>query len=78
MKCVIEIDMDNAAFEEDGSIELSRILGDLTSYVESVGIINTSIRDSNGNTVGTMRFQERIYAKRKRSYDPDYKGRRKA
>jgi len=64
MKCKIEIDMDNAAFEENVvGHEVGRILNDLAiNYMESARNNDVPrlcvLRDSNGNTVGTADVAE--------------------
>ena len=56
MKVVIEIDLDNAAFDNNMDIEFSRILSELCRSVrEHHGVPSAmSLRDINGNTVGSM------------------------
>lgn len=54
MTFTVTINMDNAAFEEDGQAganEVARILKRLASQVQSSGFIHT-LRDINGNEVG--------------------------
>lgn len=61
MKAIIEIDMDNAAFEDCANQELQRILEGVVegldefgeTFYQSKGIL----RDTNGNTVGTFRVE---------------------
>ena len=50
----IEIETDNAAFEDDQAGEVARILRDLADRIESLGAVPTDslIRDINGNQVG--------------------------
>ena len=64
MKAIIEIDMDNAAFEEHNGEELAGVLRRLADYVSYFPVI--AIRcvnvyghpvDSDGNTVGTFRVE---------------------
>lgn len=65
MKCKIEIDMDNAAFDYGSYMdnELSKILLWLSNESGRNAITNKSnaftesIRDSNGNTVGTFTIE---------------------
>jgi hypothetical protein len=52
MKLKIEIDMDNSAFEDNPN-ELSEILADLAGSLKYRKFNDGSIRDSNGNTVGS-------------------------
>lgn len=51
MKFKCEIDMDNAAFEDNPSVELSRILRSIAVEVEC-DYTSGNIRDFNGNKVG--------------------------
>ena len=54
MDLIVKINMDNAAFEDTG--ELSRILNKLAAQVNGrtfEGEHASTLRDSNGNTVGT-------------------------
>ena len=51
MKFKCEIDMNNAAFEEDPDGELPRILGEMLSKIKS-GFPSGVLMDSNGNKVG--------------------------
>lgn len=56
MKAIINIAMDNAAFGEGGEDwwhELGRILSELSDKVRE-GRVTESIRDINGNKVGTL------------------------
>lgn len=56
MKCLIEIDMDNAAFEDNPG-ELANILEALAGQIDVVGMyLDRSIMDGNGNKVGMVRF----------------------
>jgi hypothetical protein len=54
MKFTIQIDCDNAAFEDDIGTELSRILRGVAANVESSDIrpSKVPVRDANGNTCG--------------------------
>lgn len=63
MKAIITIQMDNAAFdqEEGNGFELARILRKAADYAEGyanlkVGV-ETTFRDSNGNTVGRLQVK---------------------
>jgi hypothetical protein len=51
----IKIATDNAAFEEDPETEVARILRELASRLEA-GDHPSSIRDLNGNKVGTIEY----------------------
>ena len=52
MKITIEINMDNAAFEDEG--EVKRILNDMTRKMDDIVRPGDggNLRDINGNTVG--------------------------
>jgi hypothetical protein len=55
MRFKIEIEMDNAAFEHRGN-EVARILGELSNLIEDDDLNPNdggTVRDSNGNTVGS-------------------------
>ena len=57
MKLVIEIEMNNAAFEEeDGRTEAARILRLLAEDLETGSRTRMGLYDINGNTVGTARI----------------------
>ncbi len=61
MKCRIEIQMDNAAFKEggyDGEVELARILLKLAHDVDVEGLVDRTLHDNNGNTVGQMTIKK--------------------
>lgn len=51
----ISIDTDNDAFKPNLFGELSRILGELSTGMES-GFVPTKLKDINGNTVGTAKL----------------------
>jgi hypothetical protein len=55
MKCRIEIDMDNAAFDEEPGYELTRILYELSRGID-ISTKEKRIRDINGNTVGSIKI----------------------
>lgn len=58
MKCVIEINMDNAAFEDQGGIpELSRVIRNALDQMER-GQDLVNIRDINGNIVGALEITD--------------------
>jgi hypothetical protein len=57
MKFVIEIQCDNDAFQPDANIELSYLLPRVSRRVED-GEKEGSIQDTNGQTVGSFRFEE--------------------
>lgn len=57
MKIVIEIICDNAAFEDNDN-ELARILREFAYYYKDTpikGVVPFSLKDINGNTVGTAK-----------------------
>ena len=54
MNLSITINTDNAAFDNDESTEVVRILRHLANTIESAG----GLRDVNGNTVGHMDYSE--------------------
>lgn len=61
MKFTLEINMDNAAFDEDfGTPEVARILTETAVYLTKFELISWpfTVRDSNGNTVGTATITE--------------------
>lgn len=75
MKLRIEIDLDNAAFEDDRE-ELPRLLMQITAQFRgrAIGPISMTLRDSNGNTVGTVEVTDLA----KDPWDPShYRGLRK-
>ena len=51
MRFVIEIDQDNAAFEDSAASETARILRSVARRYEG-GDLEGDIRDENGNTIG--------------------------
>ena len=53
MKAVIEIEMDNAAFEDSPASELARILRAIAAKVAN-GETEIVARDINGNSVGSL------------------------
>ena len=50
---IIEIATDNAAFKPNGRVEVARILRELADEIER-GKIPTTLRDVNGNLVGSV------------------------
>ena len=58
MKVTIEINMDNAAFDDghNGRSEVARILRRLADDVLRRSCTDMTIRDINGNSVGHLRF----------------------
>lgn len=62
MKIIITIDTDNAAFEGDPGFETARILRNIVSDLECPPFEREhwhgyKLRDSNGNTVGSVKVQ---------------------
>lgn len=59
MKLVIEINLDNAAFQEwGGQAEVARILNRYAENVSEWGVGERKLLDINGNTVGTAEVQK--------------------
>ena len=60
MKYIITIKTDNAAFEDDESAEIERILQRLAARLrnEVTPPSYVSLRDSNGNTVGQLQITQ--------------------
>jgi hypothetical protein len=62
MKCKVEIDMSNAAFDENiPGDELARIFRVLGNWVSDGGphdLHDQAVRDVNGNPVGMMTFSK--------------------
>ena len=54
-KITITIETTNAAFDGDPYPEVARILHDLAVEIGEGLIANSHVRDTNGNTVGTMK-----------------------
>ena len=55
MTITIEIETDNAAFEDDREAEILRIASE---HLRRYGLIEGKIRDSNGNTVGRITIDD--------------------
>ena len=58
MKIRIEINCDNAAFEDDPATEVERILKNLTGKLRLPGMEDLPLMDINGNKVGTLTVEE--------------------
>ncbi len=61
MKATITIEMDNAAFEDTNGIDLARILKRLANQIDDYSLTsadNLTLRDSNGNRVGSFTVTE--------------------
>jgi len=52
MDYTITINCDNAAFEENPAIEISRILKEFSERLSEGALLDCKIRDVNGNVVG--------------------------
>lgn len=62
MKFKLNIDCDNAAFQDDASHEVARILRELADRVEISGgqpLSDFNLYDTNGNRVGEAKFTKR-------------------
>ena len=62
MHATIKINMDNAAFANNHSGELARILRDLAdkvSHSDASNFDEWSVRDYNGNTIGSLKIMKR-------------------
>ena len=59
MKLKLEINLDNAAFEESPDLEAANILSDLARRIREHGTASLSptLRDTNGNTVGSWEIE---------------------
>ena len=58
MEAVIRVNMDNAAFEFEPQLELAGILRRVAGFLEKTPYVREwNLRDTNGNTVGTMEIQ---------------------
>lgn len=62
-KLVVEIKLENAAFDEDPSFEVSRILSDLAKRIRKDGMDqlvdrDITVMDVNGNSVGRCGIEE--------------------
>jgi len=62
MRLIIEIDLDGAAFEEVAGVEAGEILREIAYNMDNLdlfpGMDWPTLRDSNGNTCGTVRIEE--------------------
>jgi hypothetical protein len=61
MRFTLELDMDNAAFDDDESYELAAILERITEKVRTdwgSRLITGPVLDTNGNTVGRLEITE--------------------
>lgn len=57
MKATIQIQMDNAAFDDEPATELARILRKLAEKIEQ-GSDRENLRDHNGNRVGEFLIEK--------------------
>lgn len=53
----IQFDTDNAAFGDEPEWETARLLREVATRLETSNDYEGPIRDANGNTVGTYRFE---------------------
>jgi hypothetical protein len=60
MQFLVTIDCDNAAFADDPTCEVARMLRDVATRVEKDGADSGFLRDVNGNTCGNYRFTEEV------------------
>lgn len=58
MKAIIEVEMDNAAFEDYPITELARILESLVHGIKRGFVEHQTLFDINGNTVGSFKIEE--------------------
>jgi len=60
-KLIIQIEMENAAFEDDAGAEVARILREIADKAEAGVIVATvgTARDINGNIVGGCSYIQR-------------------
>jgi uncharacterized protein YihD (DUF1040 family) len=60
MELKITINLDNAAFEKENDIELTRILREFANTCEYAQLLANygNLRDINGNKVGTWKISE--------------------
>ena len=68
MKCIIEIEMDNEAFEDDSGFELARMFQHLALDVAHK-VTPQVLWDSNGNKVGEMKIIDEAPQKAEDGYD---------
>jgi len=54
MNITITINTDNVAFQANTGLEVERILHNLAITIGKDGLINTNLRDINGNSTGEM------------------------
>jgi hypothetical protein len=57
MRFLVEIDCDNAAFEDDPACEVANILRKVVRAVEKDGSQEGRLSDSNGNTCGSYKYE---------------------
>lgn len=58
MRLIVEIEMDNAAFEDDPREEVEAVLLRMLRKIDLIEADSVKLRDSNGNTVGTAEVVE--------------------
>ena len=65
MKFFVQFSMNNAAFDDNQAVEVSRILRCIADSIESADSVPeyfSNCRDTNGNTVGTYAAKPDSYA----------------
>lgn len=58
MRLIIEIEMDNAAFEDDPREEVEAVLLRCLRKISLAKADSVKLRDSNGNTVGFAKVED--------------------
>lgn len=58
MEFTMKINMDNAAFDRGDGRELARLLREAATRLADVGESDGTLRDINGNTVGSWEISE--------------------
>lgn len=58
MRFVVEINCDNAAFEDDPACEVANMLRKVARAVEKDGSQGGKLADSNGNTCGHFKYED--------------------
>jgi hypothetical protein len=59
MKFKLEIECDNAAFEDDPSYEVARILKEAATEKVEQGTLTGKLYDINGNLVGSFTYEDK-------------------
>ncbi len=58
MRFLVEIDCDNAAFEDDPTHEVVRLLRQIVRRLEKDGESRGGLRDVNGNSCGSYKYED--------------------